>query len=82
MSALGQKRTSLRAITVPKADIRSFDVVDRLLIDGVSKTQLSPTAQRLCDALNSLWTIRIGRSQFGGLLEIRQRALQIVLPFP
>jgi hypothetical protein len=67
---------------VPNCDIRSFDVVDCPLVDGVSKTQMSPTAQRLCDALNCLWTIRIGRGQFGELLEIRQCALQIVLPFP
>jgi hypothetical protein len=66
----------------PNCDIRSFDVVDCLLVDSISKTQLSPTAQRLCDALNCLWAIRIGRGQFGELLEIRQRALQIVLTFP
>ena len=66
----------------PYCDIRSFDVVDCLLVDGLSKRQLSPTAQRLCDALNCLGTIQIGRGQFGELLEIRQRALQIVLSFP
>jgi hypothetical protein len=52
------------------------------LVDGASKTQLSPAAQRLCDALNTHWTIRIGRCQCGELLVIRQGALQIVLPFP
>jgi len=67
---------------VPNCDIRSFDIVDCVLVNGVSKTQMSPTAQGVCDALNCLWTIRIGRGQFGELLEIHQRALQIVLPFP
>jgi hypothetical protein len=67
---------------VPYYDIRSFDVVNCLLVDGGSKRQLSPTAQRLCDALNCLGTIQVGRGQFGELLEIRQRALQIVLSYP
>ena len=67
---------------VPIGDIRSFDVVNYLLVDGASKRQLSLTAQRLCDALNCLRTIRIGRGQFRELVEIRQRALQSVLSFP
>jgi hypothetical protein len=50
---------------VPYWDIRSLDVVNCLLVDGGSKRQLSPTAQRLCDALNCLGTIQVGRGQFG-----------------
>jgi hypothetical protein len=75
-------RCSRHFAFVPYCDIRPFDVVNCLLVDGASKRQLSPTAQRLCDALNCLGTIRIGRGQFGELLEIRQRALQIVLSYP
>ena len=75
-------RTSPEVREVSNCDIRSFDIVDCVLVNGVSKTQMSPTAQGVCDALNCLWTIRIGRGQFGELLEIHQRALQIVLPFP
>jgi hypothetical protein len=50
-----------KSLSCHTATSRSFDVVDCLLVDGVSKRQLSPIAQRLCDALNCLGTIRIGR---------------------
>ena len=67
---------------VPRTREAAAGGVDCVLVNGVSKTQMSPTTQGVCDALNCLWTIRIGRDQFGELLEIHQRALQIVLPFP